>query len=134
MGKLVLPEGKKIAVNLGIDVDAQSLWLGGFNRPSPSFMSRGEFGAVVGIGRILKLFKKEGVKSTFFTPAHTVDTFPKQIRAIVEHGHEIAHHGYFHENPTLIEKDYEKHLIDLAFKTYKNQLDLRPTGYPLLGL
>lgn len=45
MGYLKLPEGKRIAVNLGVDVDAQSLWLGGFNRPSPSFMSRGEFGA-----------------------------------------------------------------------------------------
>lgn len=51
MGKLNLPAGKKIAVNLGVDVDAQSLWLGGFNRPSPSFMSRGEFGTVVGIPR-----------------------------------------------------------------------------------
>lgn len=40
MGYLKLPEGKRIAVNLGVDVDAQSLWLGGFNRPSPSFMSR----------------------------------------------------------------------------------------------
>lgn len=49
MGYLKLPEGKRIAVNLGVDVDAQSLWLGGFNRPSPSFMSRGEFGAQVGV-------------------------------------------------------------------------------------
>lgn len=28
MGYLKLPEGKRIAVNLGVDVDAQSLWLG----------------------------------------------------------------------------------------------------------
>ncbi|HFY7501305.1 TPA: hypothetical protein ACIIGK_004592, partial [Salmonella enterica subsp. enterica serovar Typhimurium] len=27
MGYLKLPEGKRIAVNLGVDVDAQSLWL-----------------------------------------------------------------------------------------------------------
>mgnify|MGYP002546441761 CR=1 FL=1 len=69
MGKLNLPAGKKIAVNLGVDVDAQSLWLGGFNRPSPSFMSRGEFGTVVGIPRLVKLFKKYGVRSPPQCPA-----------------------------------------------------------------
>ncbi len=53
MGYLKLPEGKRIAVNLGVDVDAQSLWLGGFNRPSPSFMSRGEFGAQVGVPSVM---------------------------------------------------------------------------------
>ncbi|MBY6059284.1 polysaccharide deacetylase family protein [Leisingera daeponensis] len=129
MGKLNLPAGKKIAVNLGVDFDAQSLWLGGFNRPSPSFMSRGEFGAEVGMPRILDLFKREGIKSTFFTPAHTVDTFPGICKRSVDEGHEIGHHGYYHENPTLIKRETEKRLIDLAFKTYKNQLGVRPVGY-----
>ena len=55
MGHLQLPEGKKIAVNLGTDFDAQSLWMGGFNKPSPSYMSRGEFGAMVGTPRLLDL-------------------------------------------------------------------------------
>lgn len=129
MGKLVLPAGKKIAVNLGIDFDAQSLWLGGFNRPSPSFMSRGEFGAEVGMPRILNLFKRENIKSTFFIPAHTIDTFPDICKKTVDAGHEIGHHGYFHENPTLIERDYEKYLMELAFKTHKNVLGQRPVGY-----
>lgn len=68
MGYLKLPEGKRIAVNLGVDVDAQSLWLGGFNRPSPSFMSRGEFGAQVGVPRLLKLFKEIISKPPFLFP------------------------------------------------------------------
>ncbi len=65
MGYLKLPEGKRIAVNLGVDVDAQSLWLGGFNRPSPSFMSR-EF-AHVGVPRLLKLFKENNIKLPFYS-------------------------------------------------------------------
>ena len=64
MGHLELPEGKKIAVNLGTDFDAQSLWLGGFNKPSRSFMSRGEFGAKVGVPRLLALYEKYDVKTT----------------------------------------------------------------------
>ena len=43
MGHVQLPEGK-IAVNLGADFDAQCLWLGAFNKPSPSYLSRGELG------------------------------------------------------------------------------------------
>ena len=108
MGHLNLPEGKKIAVNLGVDFDAQSLWLGGFNRPSPSFMSRGEFGAEVGTPRLLALFRKHDIRTTFFTPRHTVDTFPAINRRAFDAGHEIAHHGYYHENPTLIGRDTER--------------------------
>lgn len=129
MGNLKLPAGKKLAVNLGVDFDAQSLWLGGFNRPSPSFMSRGEFGAEVGMPRVLDLFKREGIVSTFFTPGHTVDTFPEITKRAQDGGHEIGHHGYYHENPTLIGRETEKRLIDLAFATYKNVLGIRPVGY-----
>ncbi len=120
MGYLKLPEGKRIAVNLGVDVDAQSLWLGGFNRPSPSFMSRGEFGAQVGVPRLLKLFKENNIKTTFFIPGHTVDTFPEISKVIFDAGHEIAHHGYYHENPTLVNRDTERRLMDLAFACYKS--------------
>lgn len=129
MGTLQLPKGKKIAVNLGVDFDAQSLWLGGFNRPSPAFMARGEFGAEVGMPRILQLFKKYDVRSTFFTPGHTLETFPKFVRQALKEGHEIAHHGYYHENPTLIKKDTEKRLIELALAAHQKHLGLKPEGY-----
>ncbi|GAB3397523.1 polysaccharide deacetylase family protein [Amycolatopsis echigonensis] len=129
MGHLQLPPGKKIAVNLGTDFDAQSLWLGGFNRPSPSFMSRGQFGAEVGVPRLLELYKRFDVTTTWFVPGHSVDTFPEQCKDVVEAGHEIGHHGYYHEIPPGISRDTERRLVDLAFATYKNVLGLRPTGY-----
>src|SRR3954454_22523724 len=100
MGQLELPAGKRIAVNLGVDFDAQSLWLGAFNMPTPAMMARGQFGAEVGIPRILELYRKYGVHSSFFTPGDTVDTFPDACKAIQADGHEFGHHGYYHENPT----------------------------------
>jgi peptidoglycan-N-acetylglucosamine deacetylase len=84
MGQLNLPQGKKIAVNLGVDFDAQSLWLGAFNMPTPAMMARGEFGAMVGVPRLLELYRKYDIKTTWFTPGHTIDTFPdvcKEIQA-----------------------------------------------------
>ena len=129
MGHLQLPTGKKIAVNLGTDFDAQALWLGAFNRPSPASMSRGEFGAEVGVPRLLELYKRYDVKSTWFTPGHSVDTFPQWCRKILEDGHEFGHHGYYHEIPPGISRDTERRLMDLAFNSFNNVLGLRPTGY-----
>ena len=129
MGHLKLPEGKKIAVNLGTDFDAQSLWMGGFNKPSPSYMSRGEFGAMVGVPRLLDLYEKYDIKTTWFTPGHTIDTFPGQCEQIAAKGHEFGHHGYFHENPTLIDAGTEEELVERAFATFDKRLGIRPTGY-----
>lgn len=129
MGYLKLPPGKKIAVNLGTDFDAQSLWLGGFNKPTPSFMSRGEFGAEVGVPRLLELYERYDVKTTWFTPGHTVDTFPDACEAVADKGHEFGHHGYFHENPTLIDAGTEAELVERAFDTFDRRLGVRPTGY-----
>jgi peptidoglycan-N-acetylglucosamine deacetylase len=129
MGHLKLPAGKKIAVNMGVDFDAQSLWLGAFNMPSPAYMARGEFGAEVGVPRLLELFAKYDIKTTFFTPGHTIDTWPDVCKRIQAEGHEMGHHGYYHENPTKIEAATERRLIELALDTFDRQLGMRPVGY-----
>jgi peptidoglycan/xylan/chitin deacetylase (PgdA/CDA1 family) len=129
MGHIQMPAGKRIAVNLGADFDAQSLWLGAFNWPTPSFMARGEFGAAVGVPRLLELFRRHDIRTTFFTPGHTVDTFADACKAIQADGHEFGHHGYYHENPTKIQQDTERRLIELAFETYDKQLGIKPVGY-----
>jgi peptidoglycan-N-acetylglucosamine deacetylase len=129
MGQLNLPEGKRIAVSLGADFDAQSLWLGAFNMPTPAMMARGEFGAMVGVPRLLELFRKYDIKTTFFTPGHTIDTFPEACKDIQADGHEFGVHGYYHENPTKIEADTERRLMELALHTFDEQLGIRPVGY-----
>jgi peptidoglycan-N-acetylglucosamine deacetylase len=129
MGQLKLPSGKKVAVSLGVDFDAQSLWLGAFNMPSPAMMARGEFGAAVGMPRLLELFDRYKVKTTFFTPGHTIDTFPEICQEAKSKGHEFAHHGYYHENPTKIDSETERRLIELALETFDKQLGMRPVGY-----
>jgi len=129
MGHIQLPAGKKIAVNLGVDFDAQSLWLGAFNMPSPSFMSRGEFGAAVGVPRLLELFNRYNIRTTFFTPGHTVDTFTNACKAAQAAGHEFGIHGYYHENPTKIDGETERRLMELALDTFDRQLGIKPVGY-----
>ncbi len=59
---LHLPDGKKVAVSISADFDAHAAWKGAFDRTSPSYLSRGEFGAEVGVPRLLELFARYDVQ------------------------------------------------------------------------
>jgi peptidoglycan/xylan/chitin deacetylase (PgdA/CDA1 family) len=125
---LKLPKGKRLAVALGADFDAQSLWMGA-NLMSPSFLSRGEFGAEVGIPRVLDLFRRYQVKATFCTPGNTLMTYPRQIEAILENGHEIAAHGVYHEQVTTLDLPRERDLMERQLEQHQRVVGRRPRGY-----
>ncbi|KAF5336231.1 hypothetical protein D9758_014363 [Tetrapyrgos nigripes] len=82
---------KRVLVGYGVDVDAVSGWLNTKTGAPPNLtdVSRGIFGATVGIDRVLKLFDKYGIKATFFVPAHTVESFPEGVGKIRDKGHEM---------------------------------------------
>ena len=63
--------------------------------------------------RILALFEAAGVKATFFTLGWVAERYPALIRRIVDGGHELASHGYFHvrvtqQQPAEFRADVEK--------------------------
>src|SRR6476659_7317055 len=74
---------------------------------TPTFISRGEFGAVA-VPRILAMLRKYGIKSTFYVPGFTIETYPRECVAIVEAGHEIAHHGWTHVPPNDLTREQEE--------------------------
>ena len=47
------------------------------------------FAGEVGCPRLLKLFAKFGIKTTWFIPGHSLDTFPEQMAAVRDAGHEM---------------------------------------------
>ena len=57
---------------------------------NPTNVSRGVYGATVGIDRLLKLYDKYSIKATFFTPAHSIESFPEQLAKVRDAGHEIG--------------------------------------------
>lgn len=46
--------------------------------------------------RILSILDTSGVKATFFTLGWIAERYPALVKRIVEHGHELASHGYAH--------------------------------------
>lgn len=49
------------------------------------------------IERILGMLDAQGIKATFFTLGWIAERYPAMVRQIVDHGHELASHGYGHE-------------------------------------
>jgi peptidoglycan/xylan/chitin deacetylase (PgdA/CDA1 family) len=121
---------KEIHCVFGVDVDAVAGWLGSYGgEDSPLDISRGMFAGEVGTPRLLELFRRHDIRTTWFIPGHSVETFPEQTQMVVDAGHEIGVHGYSHENPIAMTRAQEEavltHCIDLVEKASGR----RPTGY-----
>jgi peptidoglycan/xylan/chitin deacetylase (PgdA/CDA1 family) len=75
---------------------------------TPTPVSRGEFGPRVGAPRLLALMKKYRIKSSWYVPGHTIETFPDAVKTVVDQGHEIAHHGWRHISPVALTREEEE--------------------------
>lgn len=101
----------KHIVCLTFDFDAISGFIAR-GQTTASWRSRGEFGPRVGAPRLLALFRKYGIRTSWYVPGHTIETFPAAVEAVVEAGHEIGHHGWTHRPPaSLSREDEEKELV-----------------------
>jgi peptidoglycan-N-acetylglucosamine deacetylase len=121
---------KEILCGFGVDVDAVAGWLGSYGgEDSPDDISRGLFAGEVGSLRLLKLFERLGIKTTWFIPGHSIETFPKQMKAVAQAGHEIGIHGYSHENPIAMTPQQEEAVLDKCIDLVTKLQGKRPTCY-----
>ncbi len=121
---------KDILVAYGVDVDAVAGWLGSYGgEDSPDDISRGLFAGEVASPRMLKLFDKYGIKTTWFIPGHSIETFPGQMKEVVDAGHEVGVHGYSHENPIAMTRQQEEAILDKCIDLVSELSGRRPTGY-----
>lgn len=116
-------------VCLTFDFDALSIWISTFKLTSPTPLSRGEYGARVGLPRILSLLDHHHVRATFFVPGHTAISFPDAVRSISAAGHEIAAHGFIHESPVALTRTEEVDLLARSEELLHRVAGVRPLGY-----
>ena len=125
------PEGYSSAAAFTFDVDAESalLWGAPENADRMSVMSHQAYGPLVGVPRLLSLLESHRIRSTFFVPGYTAHRYPNVVRDIVAAGHEIAHHGYLHEQPTAVDAAEEADNLDRGLAALEEVAGVRPTGY-----
>ncbi|AKS30536.1 polysaccharide deacetylase family protein [Mycolicibacterium goodii] len=129
--ELAWPEGKVAAAAFTFDVDAESaiLWGNEAVGARMSVMSHQAYGPLVGVPRILDLLERHQISSTFFVPGHTAHRYPEAVRAIVAAGHEVAHHGYLHEQPTALTLNEEIEALDRGLQALAEVAGVTPVGY-----
>jgi peptidoglycan/xylan/chitin deacetylase (PgdA/CDA1 family) len=121
---------KEIRVAFGVDVDAVAGWLGSYGgEDSPCDISRGMFAGEVAVPRLLTLFERNNLRTTWFIPGHSVETFPEQTAMVVDAGHEVGVHGYSHENPIAMTRAQESAVLDRSIELLEKVSGTRPTGY-----
>lgn len=88
-----------------------------------------EYETRVAVWRILRLFDKYGIKTTFFAAAKTLEANPEAAKEIVARGHEICSHGYRWIEHFTLSRDEEREVIQKAVTSIEKLAGQRPVGW-----
>jgi peptidoglycan/xylan/chitin deacetylase (PgdA/CDA1 family) len=125
----VWPNGARVAVALTFTVNNTA---GNLARGDSAVvqLTGGEFGAIVGLPRVLDILDQHGVPATFFIPAAAAIVDPEMIPEIVKRGrHEIGAMGWSDENPLAINNaDEEERLLTKAVDYLTKAAGIKPVG------
>jgi peptidoglycan/xylan/chitin deacetylase (PgdA/CDA1 family) len=125
------PGGAKIAVALSFDVDNATTQLRSGDLGS-EVMTRGEYGAVDGLPRILRVLDRQNVAASFYIPAVSSLLHPNMVKDILaaKQKHEIGIHGWIHEDlPALNDQAKEQEMLNKAIETITQAIGHKPVGY-----
>lgn len=124
------PNGKKLAVLLTFDVDAETAHVANsHNINRPSTLSMGTYGRKIGLNRILQVLNKHDIPATFFIPGATAELDPTVIERIMEHNHAIGHHGYLHKQSDILTAEEEEAELVKGLEVLLKYTGKSPIGY-----
>ena len=126
------PDGAKCAVAFTFDMDTDSLVhlehpADSISRVSAISMLR--YGPEVGVPRILETYKQLDIQQTFFVPAWCIENYPSVVKAMIDGGHEVSHHGFLHENPVTESRAEQHYWLKRGIKIIENITGQRPRGW-----
>lgn len=123
------PNGARVAVCLSFDIDNESPTLAqGITLPVP--LSGEQYGATVGLPRILALLDRENLPASFYLPGVSAVLAPEMVPQIMKSGrHEIGVHGWIHEDlPALNNAAEEERLLQQVIDYVTKATGKRPVG------
>jgi peptidoglycan/xylan/chitin deacetylase (PgdA/CDA1 family) len=91
-------------------------------------LSRGEFGARAS-RRILAFLQAREIRTTWFVPGFTIESYPRECEAVVAGGHEIAHHSWSHVPPAMMTREEEEADLVRANEAIERLTGRKARGY-----
>ncbi len=126
------PEGKAAAFCFTMDLDAHSPWMWIHREDPPQLLSHLEqrnYGPRIGVARMADLLKRLGIKGSFFVPGAVAEMHPWILPALVEAGHEVGLHGYFHELVTQVSDAEFTRMLEASIEIFVAQTGAAPAGF-----
>lgn len=94
-----------------------------------------EYGERVGIFRLLDIFDRENIRTTFFISGILAELLPDLIKEINHKGHEIASENYIHDYSLMKTETQEREDLRKTVKTIQKVLkNERPLGFLSTGV
>jgi peptidoglycan-N-acetylglucosamine deacetylase len=121
------PHAKRCAVHIVVDLSV-ARGPGGI-RASDLTSAPATFGANRGLDLLLAALAEHGLKATFAVPAVTAEIYPAKIKALTAAGHEVAAHGFKHEDVSSLDRDTEKARLQRTTQILTALTGRRPAGW-----
>jgi len=123
------PGGARAAVLLSFDVDNETIAIR-YGEPTIGSLSQMQYGARVGLERIVRLLDAKRIPATFFIPSVSLAITPAMADIIKKSGrHEFGVHGWIHEMNATLPDSVERALVTRALAELTRMTGSRPTGY-----
>lgn len=125
------PNGARCAVAITFDIDTDSFLHLEQGEQAPKMLSALSWLRYdeVAVPRILEVYRRYGLKQTFFYPAWCMEHYPRLVELILKDGHEIAAHGYLHEEPNKQSREREHYWLRRQIDVIAKMTGQRPRGW-----
>jgi peptidoglycan-N-acetylglucosamine deacetylase len=134
MGELLndqheFPGGQRVAVSLTFDLDADvgRRWRGLDGRMTKA--SEARYGVGSGLRRILALLARADITATFYVPGEIAEQHPDAVRAVLDGGHEIGHHGHEHLFNDQVSEEEQRRELERGLAALREVVDDPVSGY-----
>ena len=127
----VWPNGNQCCVNVTFDLDAEWVFMGNIPETAdmPRRLSLGEYVWNAGvIPRLLDVLDEYNVKSTFYVVGQNAVNHPGEIKEIQARGHDVACHGWQHENISDVGRQEEGKRLFKTIEAIEKASGVRPVG------
>ena len=121
------PDGARCCVAMTVDLSVAS----GPEGVTAADLATPEalFGANQGLAALREVFRRHAMRATFAAPAIIAHIHRDLVRSLTAEGHEIAAHGFRHEDVSGVERDEERQRIARTTEILADVTGRKPDGW-----
>lgn len=125
------PHGERCVVSIGWHVDGEAGAIASDRRAVEHLtaLSEGAYGVSTALPRILEMHRALNIPGSFFFPGYVAELHPQVVEAVISEGHEVAHHGYVHEDCFFMDESAQRDVFVKGMTALQQITGQAPAGW-----